>query len=160
MEVRGNKLSFTPHEARWAQHATLRVMPGMSQRIFDAQCQKHTAGEEADGERRINIVVEANLEEKLNLLLLAQNAHAIAKDEVELPQLNAIETEAHARDFSTFAATSDFMDADQAVALADLLDDPEFTEGFENYNYQQHLEKLRLTASVVKALEAHLKHSE
>jgi hypothetical protein len=195
MDIRGEKVRFTPSEAHWAQSASTRfgAIPDLAQRIQDARVAFarqwlspdelpapivdirqdittrlvndcvlgrlqevtifHTAG--AQGQEQPVIEVGMNREEKERLLDLAIGDYEIARRQIDTPEVVEVEDQQILDDAALFFATSDVMEPDQAVALGDMLRDPEMRAVFGPQR-EDAIREASVLGPIVTALEADL----
>ncbi len=193
MDIRGNKVTFTPTEARWAQDASMRFksMPVLAQKILDSR--KEFAGPWLEAHEEVPpvsvalqdiiarlalndfsntlhdialrhatenaqeqdvISVDMTQDEKKHLLHLARVDNEIAREQLEIPELIEIEDRIIIDDFVMFAATSDDIEPDQAVHLADMVNDPEHVAQHKAYQDEEAMQNLQATTPIIAALEA------
>lgn len=84
---------------------------------------KHSIDER--GQEQPVVAVQVSRDEKQGLLWAAEIDYELAQEELTIPEIVEIEDQAIRDDFAMGAATSNFMKPDQAVALGDILRDPE-----------------------------------
>jgi hypothetical protein len=200
MDIKGEKVSLTPSEAHWAQHASMRsramAMPEVAQRMLDARVAfahpwltsleippititikemkdvmarialshamdtlhettlQHATDEV--GEEQHVITIPMSKPEKERLLQLAQISYEVAEQQLESPEIIALENSVIIDHFAMVAATSDIMEPDEALELVDWLHDPEVTADHEAYQQEEATREVRILTPIIAALERDL----
>jgi hypothetical protein len=102
------------------------------------------------------IAVEVRDREKQALLTVARIDYDLAREQIEQPQLREIEDQHIWDDFAMLAATTDVMPADQAVALADMLRDPDAIADFYAIQRTEAITSMAMLGPFIATLEVHL----
>lgn len=113
-------------------------------------------GTDETGQERPLIVVEMDATEKRTLLKLAHIDKQVATEYLHGSEEDAAVTQDFQDDVAMHAATSDYMDPQQAVIFGDTVRDPEFAAMSDAYDQGQYHHQLAVTAAVITALEADL----
>jgi hypothetical protein len=111
------------------------------------------ATDEAGQEQHV-ITIQMSAAEKRRLHRLATIGHEVARETLELPQLNAVENGMVLDDFASFIATSDLMSPEQATAIGDYIRDPDAAALREQEEQACAVRESAITAGIISALEA------
>ncbi len=109
-----------------------------------------------NGNERPEITATFTPQEKLTLLQLALTTHRVTREIMleneEIPEIVEMEDEVILDNAASFFATSDLLPADQAVALSDLLHDPELIAAHKAQQDEENAQTIATTADIILAL--------
>lgn len=113
-------------------------------------------GVDETGEEQPAITVEVTEDEKLRLFHLAIVDHTIARDQLDTPEIGEVEDREVWDNIAMLAATSTIMDPYEAVALGDMLRDPEVISDYYAMQNETATREAAILGPMIAALEINM----
>lgn len=100
--------------------------------------------------------VELTQEEKIRLLHLAIVDHGMARDQLDVPEICEIEDRQIWDNVAMLVATSNIMEPHEAVALGDMLRDPEVMDDYYAMQHEIATREAAILGPMIAALEINI----